>query len=365
MESSRPGAPPAREPRRYPVAPIVFGVIAAVVAVWITVVAVNDRDPEATVEAYLTAITEKDVDGALALVSRYGYGVPYGDTAVFLSPEAIGDDWWVVSVTETDRVLRSTATVKAVLGGPGGTAEGVFTVDEHDGEWLMSDPFVRVRFPPSPLAYIRVNDKVVPRPYDLNNRRSYVLFPGTYRFYESVRDVVETRGTEVVAAFPPSDSHETTIVPAALTPGRETLAQLQKVLRERIDECARFATQAPYGGCPFATDGEIDTPDGKRVTDLHGLTWKVTTYPVAEMTDQRTDQYSAGFTLRSTEPGAMALSGSGTDSDGNPATFTVTCRIDLTGLLAGVGADGKVALVDAPGARTPAAGTFNTCLRNT
>jgi hypothetical protein len=342
-------------------APIVFGVIVAVIAVWIAVAAAVDRDPEDTVEAYLSAIAENDVAGALELV----YDAPYGDTAAFLTPEAIGDDWWVVSVTEIEREYRTSARVKAVIAGPGGTAEGVFEVNEYDDEWTLYDPFVTVRFPASPLSYVRVNDEVVPKPRDSNGFESYDLFPGIYRFYGSVPEVVESPGTEAVAVFPSEDNDEIEVVPPALTPDEDTVARLREAVRERIDECATFATPVPYGDCPFATDGEIDTPDGRRVSDLHGLTWKVADYPVVTMTDDRSQEYHPAFALSVTEPGSVTLSGSGEDTDGNPATFTVSCEIDLTGFRATVDADGEVALTLSADTRNPGVGEFNTCRRNT
>ena len=362
MESSRPGALPVREPRRYPVAPIVFGVIGAVIAVWITVAVATSRDPEDTVEEYLTAVAEKDVEGALELVSRYGSGVPYGDAAAFLAPEAISDDWWVVSVTEVGREYDTTARVKAVIAGPGGTAEGEFVVHEYDDEWTLQDPFVSVRFPTSPLTYVRVNDKVVPKPPDSNGYEAYQLFPGIYRFYGSVPDVVTTQERDVVAAFP-SEDDEIDVVPAAMTPGRNAVTGLQEKVKERIDRCATFATPAPYGDCPFATDGDIDTPDGRRVSDLHGLTWKVAGYPVVEMTDDRSREFSRGFALKVTEPGSVTLSGSGEDTDGKPTTFTVTCGIDLTGMYATIDARGEITLLLDPNATSPGR-DFNTCRRN-
>ncbi|MBB4910830.1 hypothetical protein [Actinophytocola algeriensis] len=361
MESSRPGALPVREPRRRFVAPIVFGLIGAVVAVWITVAVATSRDPEETVEAYLSAIAEKDVDGALEFVSD----VPYGDTAAFLTPDAISDDWWVVSVTEVGREYSSSARVKAVIAGPGGTAEGEFEVNEYDDEWTLWDPFVTVRFPASPVSYVRVNDKVVPKPADSNGFESYDLFPGIYRFYGSVPGVVDTQRTGAVAAFPSEDPDEILVVPSTLTPAKDTVERLRKAVDERIDECATFTTPAPYGDCPFATDGDIDTPDGKRVSDLHGLTWKVSTYPVVTMTDDRSQEFSPAFALSVTSPGSVALSGSGEDTDGNPTTFTVNCEIDLTGLRATVDARGEVELTPFAGSGDPNLGDFDTCRRDT
>jgi len=327
---------------------IVVGVVVAVIAVWVTVTTVNDRSPEDVVEEFLTNIAEKDVDGALALVTRYGYGVPYGDGAAFLTPEAIDGNWWVASVTEVGGgKYSSEITVKAVIAGPGGSAEGTFTVQEDNEEWLLSDPFVKVRFPPSPLSFVRVNGQIVPRETEVGGTEEYTLFPGLYRFYQPVEGVVDTKGAGPVLAFPEPGSgydERPTVVPAALTPGTRTVEKLRQELRDRIDSCVGFATPAPAADCPFATDGEIDTPDGRRVSDIRGLTWTVGTYPEVTMADDRTDEYHPGFALRTTKPGTVTLTGSGTDTEDQPATFTVTCAVDLTGFTATVDADGGVAI---------------------
>lgn len=362
VESSRPGG----AARRFPVGPVVAGLVVAIVAVWITVAVVTDRDPEETVEAYLDALQDKDVEGALALVTRLGYGVPYGDDAAFLTPDAIRDDWWVVSVREIDREYSSKARVEAVIAGPDGTAKGEFVVQEDDDEWLLSDPFLQVQFPSSPLSYIRVNDQIVPRTTYNSENTAYALFPGTYRFYEAVPDVVKTGGTDEVVVFPPPDDagyRPTVVVPANLTAEERVVERVQDAVRARVDACAEFATAAP-ADCPFATDGEIDTPAGVRVNRLHGLEWTVKTQPVVELTDDRAGQTSQGFSMRATEPGTVTLTGQGTDTADKATKFTVTCDIDVTGFLATVGADGEVDLTLSTAALNRTGDTFNTCRRN-
>jgi hypothetical protein len=340
------------------VAPIAFGVVAAVLAVWAVVALTDQRDPAETVEEFLTAVADKDVEGALALVTRYGYGVPYGEEATFLAPEAISDGWWVVSAEEIDREYSSTARVKAVIAGPGGSASGVFSVQEDHDEWLVEDPFARVRFPASPLEYVQVNDKIAPRGEGF---ASYALFPGTYRFFQSVPGVVEAGKIDAVVVFPAEESRQDReIVPSALTASKNAVAKAEKALRQRIDECTDFATEAPYGSCPFATDGEVDTTDGKRVDELHGLKWTVKTYPEVALTDDRTSEFRPGFALKATTPGAVTLTGAGEDTEGKQTTFTITCDMDLTGITATLTATGDTELATTSPA-PPA--QFDTCRR--
>lgn len=342
--------------RELRVGPTVFGLVVAVAATWVIVAAANVRDPEDTVEDYLTAVADKDVADALELVSH----VYDRDTATFLTPEAISDDWWVESVTEVERD-GSTAEVKAVIASPGGTATGWFSVYDHEDGWLLQNPFAVVTFPASPLSYVQVNDKIADK-----SRKQYKLFPGFYRFYRTAPGIATVPKAEVVAAFPERGTATSTpkeIRPGQLTAGKKSTAKAQRQLDALIDDCAGFTTKAPYGDCPFATDGEIDTPDGKRVIDLHSLKWTVERHPTIALTDDRSANPDAGFALHVNEPGTVRLTGGGTDTEGNPATFTVTCAIDLTGAEATVEADGAVRL-SVP-SRTDLGDDLDTCRQNT
>lgn len=366
-ESEVEPSPQASEPRRFPVAAVVFGVIVAAVIGLIAYNAATHRDPVDVVEDYLTAVAEKDLEAAYALVSPYGYGVPYGDKAVFLAPEAISDDWWVVSVEEIEREYSSSARVRAVIAGPGGTASGEFEVDEYDDEWKLSDPFVRVRFPASPLAYIQVNDKIVPRKNTIHaDYETFVLFPGPYRFYDSVPEIVGVPETKPVAAFPqPEDASsrdDKIVFPQSLTAERKTVEKARQAVKKHIDDCAEYATATPTG-CPFATDGEIDTTDGKRVTALHTLKWTVQTYPTVRLSDDRADNTVPGFTVVTEKPGTVTLTGTGRDTEDNPTTFTVTCDIDMTGTMATLSKNGDVTLGVSQQIRS-GSDAFNTCRRN-
>lgn len=357
MEANRPG-------RRWSGRAIGFGVVLAVLAGWAGYAVATDRDPAEVVADFLTAVAERDVEGALALVSPSGYGVPFGDAAAFLDPEAIAEGWWVVSVREVGREYDDSARVEAVLAGPGGTADGEFEVTERDGEWLLTDPFARVRFPASPLGYVQVNDAVLDRPGGERPNEVYSLFPGVYRFYGARPGVVDTPGTPAVAAFPQlSGRDERLVVPAPLTAGEDVVRKAQREVESRTVECAGFATADPHEHCPFVTDGEIDTPDGRRLTELRGLKWTVKRQPRIALADERAEDLVPGFAVETVEPGAVTLSGTGTDTNDDTTPFTVTCEIDLTGHRVQVSPTGAVTLTVSPAAR--AATDRNTCRRNT
>jgi hypothetical protein len=351
---------------RYPVGIIAFATIVAIIVAWVAIASAATRSPEEAVEDYLTAIANKDIDTALELAGEYG-SVPYGEDAAFLTAAAIADDWWVVSVEESGPgEYSSERRVKATIAGENGTASAEFDVTEIDDDWQLDDPFVEVSFPRSPLAYVQANDQVVPLDADLPTAATFELFPGPYRFFQSVPGVVDTPKTELVAAYPSEDTgyDERNIVPGALTPTGDTVRNVQQVIHERIDECVTFATETPFGECPFATDGEIDTTNGKRVTEPWGLSWKVVSYPEITVRDDRTDEYQPGFAVDAAKPGTVTLSGTGLDTDDKPTRFTVTCDIDLTGYLATIDADGKAELATSPDHKFSYTGDYNTCRRN-
>jgi hypothetical protein len=354
------------QPRRYPAGIIVFATIVAVIVAWVAIDTATDRDPEEAVENYLTAIANKDVDTALELAGEYS-SVPYGEDAAFLTAEAIADDWWVESVEDVgEGEYISEKRVKATIAGENGTASAEFDVTEIDGDWQIDDPFVQVTFPKSPLSYVQANDQIVSVDPDLGGGDTFELFPGPYRFFQSVPGVVDTPKTELVAAYPDEDTgyDERNIVPGRLTAVGDTVGNVQQLINDRIDECATFAMEVPYGDCPFATDGEIDTTNGKRVTEPWGLSWKVVSYPEITVQDDRTNEYLPGFAVEVTKPGTMTLSGTGLDTEDKPTRFTVTCDLDLTGYLATFDVDGKAELARDPQRQQAYPGDYNTCRRN-
>jgi hypothetical protein len=355
------------EPRRYPVGIIVFASVVALIVGWVAIDSASSASPEEAVEDYLTAIANKDVDTALELAGESSI-VPYGQDAAFLTAKAIADDWWVESVEEAGPgEYSSERRVKATIAGESGTSSAEFDVTESDGDWHIDSPFAGVTFPNSPLSYVQVNDQIVPLEPGLNPNTSFQLFPGPYRFFQSVSGVVDTPKTELVAAYPEADGvgyDERNVVPGTLTPTAGTVHNIQQAVKERIDECATFATEVPFGNCPFATDGEIDTTNGKRVDDPWELSWKVESYPEIEVADDRTDEAFPGFAVSATKPGTVTLTGTGLDTDDKPTKFSVVCDIDLTVYRATIDADGKAELQNNPRHQQTYSGDYNTCRRN-
>jgi hypothetical protein len=319
-----------------------WSVVAAVVTVstvWAGVAIATREDPVDVVQDYFAAIISKDVDTALALVDRFGLGtgVPFGDDAVFLDPRAIADGWRIESAVEKHRDDEAgEAGVRVRLASRYGVASGdlLLTSKGDDDPWRLYSPLVAIEVPPSPLAFFTVNDVTVPLADGWKARR-FFLFPGLYQFYPGLPPGLTGSGMEPVLAFPTTTSHDQSlsglryqqVAPGRLSAGGPVLAAAQRRVAELLDDCAEFSTPNP-AGCPFLTDGEIDTPDGLRVRNPTDLDWTVTEYPDVSLVDDRAGPAQAGFRVVVAGTGSVELTGTGTSTDGRTVTFTVRCAIE-------------------------------------
>jgi hypothetical protein len=344
------GSPSGLDPRRIRWA--AAGGVVVVLTVWIAVAAANREDPVDVVEDFFAAVVHRDVDRALALVDRSGGGVPIGPEAAFLDPRAIAGGWDLVSATEQHRDDDGQwATVTVTLAGPDGTAEGdLLVARDYDGPWRMYSPLVLVEFPASPLSFVRVNDLSVPAAARPGSPARFWLFPGGYRFYPDLPGVVSGPDAEPVMAFPAYENRSDypgtqpyTVAAGALSATEQAVSAATEQIAALVDDCVEFTTPVPYH-CPFATDGEIDTTDGRRIREPEDLQWRVSRYPVVSLADNRAEQQPVGFQVVTETAGIVTLTGSGVDSDGDVVTFTVECGIELTGLTVTIGAGGEVGL---------------------
>jgi hypothetical protein len=309
--------------------------VVAVSTVWAGVAIATREGPADVVEDYFAAIISKDVDAALALVDRFGTGVSHGDDAVFLDPRAIADGWRLESAVERHRDDEAgEATVRVTLASRYGVATGDVLVANHDGPWRLYRPLVAIEVPPSPLAFFAVNGMTVPLVNGWQAKRFY-LFPGLYEFYPQLPAGLTGAGMEPVMAFPTVDSHDQLrsnlryqqVAPGRLSASGPVLAAAEQQVADLLDECAEFSTLEPYE-CPFLTDGEIDTPDGQRLSDLTDLDWTITEYPAVSLVDDRAGPAQAGFRVVIDGAGSVELAGTGTSTEGETMTFTVQCAIE-------------------------------------
>jgi hypothetical protein len=353
---------------------MVVGALVAVPTAWAGAATALREDPADVVEDYFAAIVAKDVDAALALVDRDGTGVPIGAQAVFLDPGAIADGWRLESAVEEFRDdEEGAARVEVMLASRHGSATGeLLLVTSEDRPWRLYSPLVPVEVPASPLAFFQANGLTVP--LDAVRPQQFWLFPGLYEFYPQLPPGVTGPDLEPVMAFPTVASHRPTARdprPRRVAPGRlsatgPVLAAVEQQLAGLLDECADFSTPEPHG-CPFATDGEIDTPDGHRVRDPEQLDWRVTGYPSVSLVDDRPDDglQQPGFWVVAETSGAVELTGSGIDTDGRRVSFTVECDVqpEWLGRRARITVTGAVELITVVDPST-LSHDRNTCHRN-
>ncbi|WP_026923399.1 hypothetical protein [Glycomyces arizonensis] len=280
------------------------------------------REPDSPVEiveAFLEAVHDKDLDRAFGYIDG---SIPVGEEAAFLHPDAIDDDWEVLDLTESEGRYSSETVVRVTIGHPDGTAEGRFIVEEFDDELTIQDPFQPVTFAASSQLELQVNDRVVERvaeaPYqDLiyaPNQR-YELLPGIYRFF----------GSEPVALLDADETEAITVGAPDAEPTPEQIAAVQAAVNERIDACVEYRLPDPPG-CPFSTDGQVDTVDHQRVEDIEDLVWTVSEYPKVTVAPG-IDLYSQpALVVTFDEPGRLELQGTGTTDFDHWNAFTAACH---------------------------------------
>lgn len=283
------------------------------------------REPNTAVEtvtAFMEAVRDKDLEEAYRFVDT---GVPAGPAAAFLHPDAIGD-WDLLAVEQADSAAGLEEPVTVTIGTDDGTAEGDFTVYEDDGEYTLRDPFQTVSVSASSYLSLRVNDRTVPAPlettwqdwYHGQANRTVVLLPGVYRFF----------GGEPVALLGDNGGHAAEVIGTPLPePTEEAAAALQSAVEDHIDACVEYRLAMPPG-CPFLTDGIVDTADRLRLDEIRDPVWAVEEYPVATVVPGSGSYGEPVLLVEFTEPGRLTLQGTGTQGWGNWEPFTAACRFD-------------------------------------
>ncbi|WP_199034132.1 hypothetical protein [Glycomyces salinus] len=317
---------------------VLFSLLSLVpIAVWN---GVDEPDsPSELVAAFLEAVSEGEVDRALSYTDA---SVPTGEAAAFLHPDAIDGGWDVLEVTEREGRYSSETDVTATIGRDGGTAVGHFTVREgFDEELVLSDPLVKVAVTPGSQLSVRIGERVDDRTSTdmlttlVGQPWTYELLPGVYRFYGG-------EPTAVLEAH--ADGEAITVSPPAPEPTPEQAMAVQTRVNELIDRCLEYRLQAPPG-CPFSTDGYVDTPEGQRLEELEDIEWTLVEYPLAAVVEADPELVGQNLLqLRFTEPGRLELHGTGTEDRDEWIEFTTPCRFVGSELLVVLSGDDEVGL---------------------
>lgn len=327
--------PPARRPRRRILLGLLAGVLALAAAAALTVVLTSqgaDREPDAVVHDFLTAIAEREVDLALDIAQVAER--PNGEAARFLDPDALGDPWEILEVTETRRT-EHTAVVRVRLSDPDTRPEFELIHDDERG-WRIRDPLIHVRVEASALWYVDLNGMVVPRePYDEEAaEQAYLLLPGTYDLYPSAADLV-TVEPDTLTLLP----DEPTVVAAPalmLTDKGEQL--VEQTAHGHLDRCARSRELRPPG-CQFGARDIVEA-DNVLHEAIDDVSWKITRYPnIVPLLVGESFTFTA-------DDGTVELSGTGVDSSAERVPFTTECPFFLSGYGVGFTADGELTLHD-------------------
>lgn len=353
--STEPATVPTRVKRAW-----TAGIVAALVLLATMEIIRATRDnPEDVVYDYFAAILDGDTDTALEFVGT----LPKNSSMLYLTPEAISDDWQLLSANALDYESRGRAKddarVEVKIGGPDGTAEGTMAVryDEDEG-WEINQPPVGVYIEPSPLDYLQING-YTPEPQateveqTVAGQRKVYLLPGVYKFYEDIPGVVKVGPAKAYAALPsPTDRAggdiELVTVPKVVA-GPEAVASARKQLRRHLSDCVAASVPQPRH-CPFSVRSFVNTVDGEHIEDLRELDWELERTPEFTLVDSRYAPESVpgttdgSFRFHTEDLEVLTLRGKGVDSDGEKIDFEVPCRVDLSGTTAKITASGKVRL---------------------
>jgi hypothetical protein len=297
------------------------------------------RGPDTAVEvvtAFMEAVRDKDLEEAYRYI---GGDVPAGTAAAFLHPDAIGE-WELLAVEQEESSIGLEEPVRVTIGTDEGTAQGEFTVRKWDGGYTLSYPFQTVTLSASSYLSVQVNDRTVPMPletswtawYNGQANRTIQLLPGVYRFF----------GGEPVALIGDDEGNGGDVIGVPLPALTEaSAASLQGAVEDFIDACLEYRVASPPG-CPFATDGQVDTSDRRRVQDVRDPVWTVEEYPEARIVPGTGSYGEPVLLVEFTEPGRLALQGSGTEHWASWAPFNAACRFGGTGLHVVADADGAL-----------------------
>ena len=133
-----------------------------------------------------------------------------------------------------------------------------------------------------------------------------------------------------VALLGDDDGADSTAIGAPLPePGEEAAAALQSAVDDFIDSCVEYRLLAPRG-CPFVSDGQVDTTDRRRVDEVRDPVWTVDEYPVATVVPGSGVYGEPVLLVEFTEPGRLTLQGTATEDWGVWEPFTAACRFGGT-----------------------------------
>jgi hypothetical protein len=257
-----------RPGRRRAVLVAIAAVLVAVAAVYIVRQTVSS--PGSAVEAYFDALADRDAGAALGMVAP--------EIADPVEPDVVN----AAVLRSADYSPPADVEVSGVeVDGRNAVAEVAFTIDgrshsaslrlrRDDGwldtvfhRWRLVDALGSIALGEVPPE-IAVNGERVPA-YDADGPRILTVLPGGYQIGMPPDDPLwDARATPApVAPLAATDVS----IPLVARP--EVREEVNRQLRERLDECAASTELLPPG-CPFGN---------QRVARATGVEWEITEYP--------------------------------------------------------------------------------------
>lgn len=359
LPENRPGPPPAPPADgRLSLRRILLFILTPVllIAGIVTVVNVVHETPEEVVADFFRAITDGDVEGALAHVSRYGFGVPYGQDAAFLRSDAIAGGWDLLDVRAEPDVSRH--QVGVTIGNATDHLSGDLKLQKDDGEWKILDPFIQVEIPgAAAFTYTRINGRtVVPDELYRDNapwaaRPVYKLLPGLYTFFPDAAGVAgpPPRPQLLLPKDFTGRAEEISLPETTFTDATRTATQ--RAVDDVLDDCAASTVLVPPH-CPFGLTYPYISHGARQVDRVRPVGWSVADYPVVRIARQ-----GEGLGVTADRPGGARLTATGIDGDsGKPIKFTAECTMAPESFRVALGTDGVPQVTTTPPFGAPLSG---------
>ncbi|HEX2145558.1 MAG TPA: hypothetical protein VHG10_13730 [Glycomyces sp.] len=336
---------PSPPHRRFRIPNVALAYAALVIALAAAVVTVVKWSPlhrpvaETTVLAFLEAVRDGDVEGALALTDQE-------DAAgAFLAPEALDPRWDIVTVAQVEYQKsasqgRYVAEVYAEIEARDGTRIGHrYNVALENGDARIEDALAEDEAW-APLDYLDMNGVRREIDPDLGTAR-VMLLPGLYEFYPDLPSTLELEGSASMlvlgGGYLPlgSDVPDHWLPAPWLTVSEEGEGLVNAALREHFDACAAD----PSGEeCPFAFPEDPE----RELTPAPGAAWEITAYPEIEA-ERLWFEPGTGFGLQTATPGEVQVTALIAE-EGQERTALVSCPIWVDGLYANLDLDGGASI---------------------
>ncbi|THV31428.1 hypothetical protein [Glycomyces paridis] len=299
---------------------------------------------EATVQAFLEAVHDRDVDLALS------YTDELETTGEFLVPEALDSRWTIETVAQVDfresenAPGRSVAKVYAEIEAFDGTRIGHrYSVGVEDGKARIENGLTTAENY-SVFDHLTVNGVTVDAAPG-GAIADFKLLPGVYELYPDLPSTLEFVEPNTSVALGNHFSvlgtdWDYTGLPISYPElSDEGLARATGLMEDHFDRCA---AEAPTPDCPF------DFPEDpeREVALAPGAGWRIESYPQVAVQWIWYEERE-GAELITTVPGS-ALAEVVITEDGREREATVSCPIWTDGMFATVDFEGGVGLAWGP-----------------